>query len=101
MGVGSADHDVSLQSGVSDLTADVSVGGTDDHPVLGGVVLVLVLDTETFSGEVVGLSLSTSLELWLVSLEVGLVLLNGNESLLSSTSSFGHGLSFDPNRSKK
>ena len=58
MGVGSADHDVSLQSSVSDLTADVSVGGTDDHPVLGGVVLVLVLDDQTLAGEVVSPALS-------------------------------------------
>ena len=51
--------------------------------------------------EIVLLTFTSSSELDLVSLEVGLVLLNGNESLLSSTSSFGHGLSFDPNRSKK
>lgn len=39
------------------LTDDIPVGEPDDHPVLGGVVLVFVLDDKAFSGEVVGLSL--------------------------------------------
>jgi hypothetical protein len=68
------------------------VGNSDDQSVLGGVVLVLVLDTESLSGEVVGLSFSSSSELDLVSLEVGLVLLNGNESSLGTSTSFlSHG----------
>ena len=64
------------------------VGDSDDESLLGGVVLVFVLDTESLSGEVVGLALSTSLELWLVSLEVGLVLLHGHKGSLGTSASF-------------
>ena len=69
----SNDH-VPLNSGVRYLTGDVLVGETDNHPVLGSVVLIFVLDTETFSGIVVGFSFSPPLELNLVSLKVSLVL---------------------------
>ena len=62
------------------------VGDSDDESVLGGVVLVL--DTESLSGEVVSLALSTSLELWLVSLEAGLVLLHGHKGSLGTSTSF-------------
>lgn len=34
-----------------DLAADVPVGEPDDQPVLGGVVLVLVLNDQAFAGE--------------------------------------------------
>jgi len=88
VGVGRGDDDISLESSVSDLGDDVLVGDSDNKSVLGGVVLVLVLDTESLSGKVVGLSLSTSLELWLVSLEVRLVLLNLNEGSLGTSTSF-------------
>lgn len=39
------------------LTDDVSVGEADDHPVLGCVVFVLVLDNQAFAGKVVSFSL--------------------------------------------
>jgi len=92
VGVRRGDDDISLESSVSDLGDDVLVGNSDNKSVLGSVVLVLVLDTESLSGEVVGLALSTSLELWLVSLEVGLVLLDLNKgSLRTSTSFLSHG----------
>merc|ERR1719394_704218 len=77
--VGSGDDDVPLESGVGDLAADVSVGASNDHPVLGGVVLVLVLDDETFAGIVVGPALPPPAELDLVPLEIGLVLDNFDE----------------------
>ena len=68
----------------------IILGPQWSHPlsssVLGGVVLVL--DTESLSGEVVGLALSTSFELWLVSLEVGLVLLHGHKGSLGTSTSF-------------
>ena len=106
VGIGGGDDDVSLEPSVGDLRDDVLkvglkmgkerlvdylVGDSDDKSVLGGVVLVLVLDTESLSGEVVGLSLSSSLELGLVSLEVGLVLLDLDEGSLRTSASFlGH-----------
>lgn len=34
----------------TDLAADVPVGESDDHPVLGGVVLVLVLHNQPLPG---------------------------------------------------
>merc|ERR1719238_2578860 len=77
--VGSTDNDVSLQPGVRDLAAHIGVGGADDHPVLGGVVLVLVLDDETLAGKVVGPALPPPAELDLVPLEVGLVLYHFNK----------------------
>ena len=79
MAVGGADDNISLKPGVSDLAADVGVGGTDDHPVLGGIVFILVLDNKTFAGEVVGLSLAPPAELDLEPLEVGLVLYDLDE----------------------
>merc|ERR1740123_1031813 len=72
--VSCTNDDVSLEPGVSDLATDVLVGETDDHPVLGCVVLVLVLDDEALPGEEVGLSLAPPAELDLEPLEVGLVL---------------------------
>ena len=85
MAVRSTDDDVSLDPGVGDLAADVGVGAAHDHPVLGGVVLVLVLDDKTLASIVVGSSLPPPAELDLVPLEVGLVLDNFNK---------GHGDNF-------
>lgn len=39
------------------LANNIPVGESNDHPVLGRVVLVLVLDDETLAGEVVRLPL--------------------------------------------
>uniref|UniRef100_A0A0E9XCW7 Uncharacterized protein n=1 Tax=Anguilla anguilla TaxID=7936 RepID=A0A0E9XCW7_ANGAN len=80
VGVGGAHDHVSLYLGVSDLADNVPVGEPDDHPVLGCVVLVLVLDDQALAGKVVGLSLSPPPELHLVSLEVGLILDHLNET---------------------
>merc|ERR1719348_2353212 len=73
-GIGGAHHLVALQVGVGDLTCDVLVGNPDNHAVLGGVILVLVLDDKTFAGIVVGLALAPPPELDLEPLEVSLVL---------------------------
>merc|ERR1719328_68421 len=78
-GVGGAHHLVALQVGVGDLTCDVLVGDPDNHAVLGGVILVLVLDDKTFAGIVVGLALAAPPELDLEPLEVSLVLDNFDE----------------------
>merc|ERR1719477_176642 len=69
--VGGADDNVTLEPGVGNLAADIGVGEPHDHPVLGGVVLVLVLDNKTLASEVVGLSLAPPAELDLEPLEVG------------------------------
>lgn len=73
-GIGSADNKVTLQVSISNLTGDVLVGDPDNHTMLGGVVLVLVLDHKTLAGIVVGLALAAPAELDLEPLEVSLVL---------------------------
>ena len=57
------------------------VGGPDNHAVLRGVVLVLVLDDKTLAGVVVGLALSAPAELNLEALVVRLVLHQFDKSL--------------------
>merc|ERR1719206_375948 len=69
--VGGADDNVTLEPGVGNLAADIGVGETHDHPVLRGVVLVLVLNNKTLASEVVDLSLAPPAELDLEPLEVG------------------------------
>lgn len=41
----------------TDLANDILVGEANNHPVLGGVVLVFVLDDQAFAGIVVSLTL--------------------------------------------
>lgn len=41
----------------TDLAADVPVGEPDDHPVLGGVVLVFVLHDQAFPSEEISFTL--------------------------------------------
>jgi len=65
------------------------VGNANNQSVLWCVVLVLVLDTKPFSGEVIGFTFSSSLKFWLEAFEVRLVLLNGTKGSLM-TSTFGH-----------
>ena len=71
---------VSLDGCVSDLSDDNFVSEPDNQPVFGSIVLVLVLDDEPLSGEVVSLTLPSSSVLDLVPLEVGLVLDNLDET---------------------
>lgn len=63
------------------LADDVPVRETDNHPVLGCVVLVLVLYDQALASKEVSLSLSPPPELDLVPLEVGLVLHHFNKTL--------------------
>lgn len=72
--VGRADNTVTLDTSVSDLGGDVLVGQTHNQTVLGGVVLVLVLESQTLPGIVIGFALTTPAEFNLVALEVLLVL---------------------------
>ena len=69
-----------------DLRNNVGVGETNDDPVLGRVVLVLVLDDETLAGVVVRLSLTPPLEFDLVALEVRPVLDHFHERLRNTES---------------
>lgn len=55
------------------LRDDILLGEADDQAIFRRVVLVLVLDGETLTCIVVGLALTTSLELRLEALEVGAV----------------------------
>jgi len=54
----------------TNLADDVFVGEANNHAVLGGIVLVLILNTETLAGIVVGFALTTSPVLDLEPLEV-------------------------------
>ena len=56
MSVSGADNNVTLETSISDLGDDVLVGDADYQSVFWGVVLVLVLDTQALTGEVVGLT---------------------------------------------
>ncbi len=82
----SNDH-VSLDPSVRYLTDDVLVGKADDQPVLGGIVLVLVLDAKALPRIVVGLAFTAPPELHLVALEVSLVLDHFDESRLQENES--------------
>jgi len=79
MSISSTNNDVTFNTSVGYLTTDVLVRKTDNQSVLWGVVLVLVLEDQAFSGIVVSDTLSSPLELDLESLEVSLVLDNFNE----------------------
>jgi hypothetical protein len=79
--VGSADDVVTLDTSVGDLTGNVTVAQADNQPVLGGVVLVLVLEDEALASIVVSSALATTTEPDLVPLEVLLVLNNFYEAL--------------------
>jgi len=60
----SVDHDtITFEGGVDDLADDSLVGSSDNESVLSGVVLILVLEDQSTSGVVVGLSLSSLLNL--------------------------------------
>merc|ERR1719348_498453 len=80
VGVGSTHHHVTLDARIHNLGNNVLVCEAYNHAVLGGVVLVLVLEDQALPGIVVGNTLSPPLEFDLISLEVCLVLYNFDES---------------------
>jgi hypothetical protein len=82
-----AQNAVTIDKGVCDLTDYLGVGETNDKTVLGGLVLVLVLGTKSLTLTVVGLSLTSTSELDLVTREVTLGFLNFNERLEKETRS--------------
>jgi len=73
VGIGRSDDKVSLNLGIDDLADNISVGKTNNQTVLGGVVLVLVLNDQALASIVVCLALAASAILDLVALEIGLV----------------------------
>ncbi len=72
--VGSSHDLIAINAGIRNLTDDVLVGRANNHPVLGRVIFVLVLDDETLASIVVCLALAAPAELDLEPLEVRLVL---------------------------
>jgi len=94
VGVSGADDNITAHSWVGNLADDIPVGGSNDQSVFRGVEFVLVLGAESSSGLVIGFTDLSPLEFWLESLEVGLVLLDLDQSvgsLFSSVSVFtGH-----------
>jgi hypothetical protein len=81
MAVGSSDDAITLEPGVKNLAANVLVGNSNDHAILGGVVLVLGLYNQPLTGVVIGLAFPAPAELNLEPLEVGLVLDNLDKRL--------------------
>jgi hypothetical protein len=81
MGVGRGQDHITLDLGVDELADDVSVGNTDNKAILGGVVLVLVLEDQALASIVVSLTLTATTILDLVTLEVGLVFNEFNKRL--------------------
>lgn len=77
--VGGSNNPVSFKPGIGNLTTDILVGGSHDHAVLGGIVLVLVLDDQALPGKVVSFTLAPPPELNLETLEVSLALDNLDE----------------------
>lgn len=81
MGVGRGQDKVALNLGIDDLANDIRVGETNDKTILGGIVLVLILNDQTFTSIVVSLALASAAVLDLVTLEVGLIFDILNERL--------------------
>lgn len=70
-GRGLAEDAVPINQGVGDLADDLGVGETDDQTVLGRLVLILVLSTQSLALTVVRLALPSASELDLIPREVG------------------------------
>ena len=81
MTVGSSQNTISFETSISDLTTDILVGSTDNHAVLGGIILILVLNDKALAGIVIGLAFTAPPELNLEALEVSLILHYLNERL--------------------
>jgi len=76
VGVSSSHDVITVDAREDDLADAVAVGETNDKTVLGGVVLVLVLDHKTKTLIVISLALTATTVLGLETLEVSLVLEN-------------------------
>lgn len=80
-GLSLAENAISIDQGVRDLADNLGVGETNDESVLGRLVLVLGLSTQSLTLTVVSLSFASASELDLVPREVGLGLSFLNERL--------------------
>jgi len=76
---------ITIDQSVSNLADNLGVGETDNKPVLGRLVLVLVLATQSLSSTVIGLTLASASELDLVPRKVGLGFSLLNERLINGT----------------
>merc|ERR1719190_315968 len=74
MTISSRQNTISLKTSISNLTADILVGRSNDHAVLRGIVFILVLYNKTFPCKVIGLSFSAPSKFDLEALEISLVL---------------------------
>jgi hypothetical protein len=86
VGVSSGDDNITGHSRVGNLANNVSVGGSNNKTILWRIEFVFELRAQALACLIIGLSDLTTLELWLVAFEVGLVLLDLDElinSLLS------------------
>lgn len=81
MGVGSAYNTITFNTREGNLYGNVLVGQTYNQTVLRGVVLVLVLEDQAFTGIVIGFTFTTPAEFNLITLEVLLVLDYFDETL--------------------
>lgn len=81
MGICGANYAITVDAGERHLTSDVFVGQSNDHPVFGRVVFVLILNGQPFAGIIVSFTFTTPLEFDLVPLKVLLVLHNFHETL--------------------
>lgn len=70
MAVGCSDNNVASYCSIGNLASDILVAESDDEPILGGIVLVLVLSCQPETSTVISLSLPPPLVLDLVSAEV-------------------------------
>ena len=74
MTVSGSNDTITFKSSISNLTADVGVGLSDNHTIFGGIILILILNDKSFPCIVIGFSFATPAKLNLEPLEVGLAL---------------------------
>ena len=79
-GLGLGNNLVTFQSGEDDLADNLLGGDTGHKSILGSVVFILILHGEALTGIVVSLAFSSSSELGLEAFEIGIVLVNFDES---------------------
>lgn len=79
-GLGLGNHLVTFQCGEDNLADNFLGGDTGHKSIFGSVVFILILHGKTLTGVVVSLAFSSSSELGLEALEIGIVLVNFDES---------------------
>ena len=79
--IGRSNDKVSLNLGVYNLADNISIGETNNQTILGGIVLVLVLNDQAFASIVISLALTASAILDLEAFEISLVFNSLDERL--------------------